>query len=417
MQKVKVLVPSYWEKFICIGSACEDNCCEANWDIYLDKNTYNLYRGIKDPLFQEQFKERVKRVKNDKADDKNYAKMLLDEDGKCKWLENGMCAIQLKYGFKYLCSTCLLFPRKQLKNFFGILESALSMACPEAIRVGLYPEEPMTFTVIELENTHSRSLAALPVSSFNENINILARHAPVLRKNCIEIMQTRTLSVANRIFATGVMLNKLREISDTGNYDAAPAVAAQYVEAVKQGQFNDLLSTFADNEEIKASIKEHLFNSALSLEREGKYSFKNFIPCVERLAVKLKKKPEEIIQLELSEMVESAASKFWADFLERRSHVLENYFVNYIFGNAFPFALPLGIQHQILLMAEAYALFRILLCSPAEADGYITEENIIRTITDIFRHTSHSSMINKLTETYIITGMDSLAHVSFMLRD
>jgi lysine-N-methylase len=415
MNKIKVLVPAFYETFNCIGGACEENCCEADWKIYIDKSTYNLYRGIKDPDFVKKLPERVKRVKSDEQTDKHYAQIVLDEDGKCKFLEDGMCSIQLKYGFKYLSTICLIFPRKQLKQVGDNLETTLSMACPEAVREGLYPEEKMTFKFIEIENTHGKSLAALNPTRFDPGINVLGVYAQELRHCCIEIMQTRATSLSDRIFAIGMMLKRLRELSDTGDYSAVPDAALKYVISVQSGQLNGVVASLAANEEVEAGIKAKLFNAAIFFNGKD-YSFKSFIPCVEQLAEKLGKKPEELTHLEMNQMTEAAAA-YWREFLDTRGHILENYFVNYIFGNVFPFALPLGIQHQILILAQAYALFRIIFCCIAEREGKITDENITTTLTALFRHTNHSSMINTVTENYILSGMDTLAHASFMLRD
>ncbi|MCL2077343.1 MAG: flagellin lysine-N-methylase [Oscillospiraceae bacterium] len=418
MEKIKVLVPDYYEKFFCIGSACEDNCCEADWKIFIDKSTYNLYRNIKEPKFKKELPERIKRIKGENASDKNYAQIILDDNGRCKFLENGICSIQAKYGFKTLSVTCLVFPRKQLKRLGGNIESALSVACPEVIRVGLFPSEKMTFKFIEIEKTHSKALASLPILHFDEKINILAKHALILRHCCIEIMQTRTISVADRLFAIGMMLKKLRELSDVGTFDedSISRCAGQYVASAKSGQFDNLLASFADNEIIRADVKAILFNTAVSSVGK-KRTFPHFIPCVEKHAKNLNKKPEELTHLEMSQMVDKAAAVFWSDFLEKRGHILENYFVNHIFGTVFPFSISLGIQHQILILAESYALFRILLCAPAGLDGEITDANVIKTITEVFRHTNHSSMIQNVTDNYILSGMDSLAHISFLLRD
>jgi lysine-N-methylase len=415
MKSVKALAPAYYEKFICIGNACEDNCCEADWRIYIDKHTYNLYRNIKDPDFKRELPNRVKRVRGNEASDHHYAQIVLDENGHCSYLENGMCSIQLKHGFKYLGVTCLIFPRKQLRLINGVLETALSMACPEAIRIGLYPSEPMAFKVIEIENTHSKSLAALPVLRFDESINILAKHAVVLRQACIDIMQTRSMTIADRILAIGMMLKKLREQSDTGDWDSTPVTAMKYALMASEGHFDNLLASFPDNAEIKVTVKTKLHNTALSMDG-NKRAFKNIIPPLERYAKRLGKEPASIIHIEFNEMIEEG-TEYWKGFLEKRSHILENYFVNFIFGNVFPFYIKLGIEHQVLLLAEAYALYKILLSAPAGYDGGITDENLIETITHVFRHSSHGGMINTLTENYILSGFDSLAHISFLLRD
>lgn len=38
-KSVKMIYPSYIEKFQCIGGKCEDNCC-IGWDIDIDKETF-----------------------------------------------------------------------------------------------------------------------------------------------------------------------------------------------------------------------------------------------------------------------------------------------------------------------------------------------------------------------------------------
>lgn len=40
MEKVKMILPTYVDKFRCIGGKCEDNCC-IEWDIDVDKETVN----------------------------------------------------------------------------------------------------------------------------------------------------------------------------------------------------------------------------------------------------------------------------------------------------------------------------------------------------------------------------------------
>jgi lysine-N-methylase len=44
--RLEYLLPSYFDKFICTGSDCMDNCCYG-WNINIDKSTYKKYRKIK----------------------------------------------------------------------------------------------------------------------------------------------------------------------------------------------------------------------------------------------------------------------------------------------------------------------------------------------------------------------------------
>ena len=39
------IATTYFEKFSCIGPACEDTCC-AGWKLSVDKRTFQMYRKV-----------------------------------------------------------------------------------------------------------------------------------------------------------------------------------------------------------------------------------------------------------------------------------------------------------------------------------------------------------------------------------
>ncbi len=46
-ENVKMIYPSYIDKFQCIGGKCEDTCCKE-WDIDVDKETFKKYHKVTD---------------------------------------------------------------------------------------------------------------------------------------------------------------------------------------------------------------------------------------------------------------------------------------------------------------------------------------------------------------------------------
>ena len=42
---MKIVTPSYYKKFKCIGSKCKHNCC-IGWEIDIDKSTMDKYSSI-----------------------------------------------------------------------------------------------------------------------------------------------------------------------------------------------------------------------------------------------------------------------------------------------------------------------------------------------------------------------------------
>jgi lysine-N-methylase len=46
-ENVRMCYPSYFKEFKCVGGNCEDNCCNE-WEINIDKNTFEMYEKIQD---------------------------------------------------------------------------------------------------------------------------------------------------------------------------------------------------------------------------------------------------------------------------------------------------------------------------------------------------------------------------------
>ena len=58
MEKVKMILPTYVNKFKCIGGECEDNCC-IGWDIDVDKETFKKLHKVKDEEMRRMFQKGV----------------------------------------------------------------------------------------------------------------------------------------------------------------------------------------------------------------------------------------------------------------------------------------------------------------------------------------------------------------------
>ena len=41
---MKIVVPDYYDKFICVADECNHNCC-IGWEIDIDNDTYYLYEN------------------------------------------------------------------------------------------------------------------------------------------------------------------------------------------------------------------------------------------------------------------------------------------------------------------------------------------------------------------------------------
>ncbi len=140
--EIKAFVPTYFDKFRCIGGLCPDTCC-IGWEVDIDAQTAEKYSLI-----------------NGKLGDKIRKHLIRDEDGcnifalcdgdRCPFLnECNLCEIQLDSGEDALSKTCTLFPRF-FDDFGKFREMGLGFGCPEAARIILEDNQPSA--LIEYED-------------------------------------------------------------------------------------------------------------------------------------------------------------------------------------------------------------------------------------------------------------------------
>src|SRR5581483_6741317 len=132
-----VTMPAYLARFRCIGSACEDSCCQAGWNIPVDRRTYERYQSLADAELGPELRHHIVPLEAD-ASDQDCARIVLrDTDRGCPFLTNDrLCSIQLRAGPELLPDVCVTYPRVALlvdgKRF-----RAAKVSCPEAARLAL----------------------------------------------------------------------------------------------------------------------------------------------------------------------------------------------------------------------------------------------------------------------------------------
>ena len=133
---MKLFYPEIFEKFVCTGTQCSDNCCMTDWDIEIDEDTYGFYKKLDNDI--------GRKFVNSVTEDEGV-KYLVHCDGKCPMLnEKGLCSVQLAYGEENISDICREHPR--FYEWFGdYKEAGVGLACEEAVRMYLSDDEPVRF--------------------------------------------------------------------------------------------------------------------------------------------------------------------------------------------------------------------------------------------------------------------------------
>ncbi len=128
----KIIKIDFYDDFACLMSKCPDNCCDEDWDIYIDDAAIEKYRqmGISD--LSEKITETIPHK-------------LIKKDGKCPFITpEGLCTFHRDYGEEYLSNTCRSYPRF-VSTYGDVYLETLGMSCPATVRNVLELKKPVEF--------------------------------------------------------------------------------------------------------------------------------------------------------------------------------------------------------------------------------------------------------------------------------
>lgn len=188
---MKNTYPSYYKNFICIADRCPDTCC-AGWAVVADGESLEKY-GKTDGDFGDKIRSVI-------SVDGDGDTVFTPINNRCPFLlDSGLCEMYIELGHESLCRTCRQYPR-HITYFGARSETGISLSCPEASRLILQGDEPITF---EEENT----LDFPQPTDIDPELYFTLLEA---RKKAIDILQRREFSICRRVCA---FLEFSREIS------------------------------------------------------------------------------------------------------------------------------------------------------------------------------------------------------------
>ena len=361
--------PEYVSKFKCDGSKCDAKCCK-HWRVYVDKATYQKYpQDVKAHL---QF-------------DNNYGLYLIELDDKnvCPFLNaDKLCRLQLEHGENFLSKTCATYPRYTF-DFGEFFERSLTLSCPVAAEMILFNPNPMQFELVEVsEQIHSQDGKIVKVKvACGEGLSQRMLETQIAM---LSILQERTLTIDQRLIVLGFFMDKLEEISAGGlnEYALIKLVAAYESKQFLAKQVPLMIQTIQFNPRRFIGLMLRLFDTIYGGTND-KY--------VRAVADALGIVPDKNNRVSVSQIaanyqrLEAARHKFLNDY----STVLENYLVNELFMNCYPWRFTESISNNCALFLTTYKIFELILFA-ATLKGLHSKGDLLKLITWFTRQKVHS---------------------------
>ncbi|NEW08840.1 hypothetical protein GK047_22850 [Paenibacillus sp. SYP-B3998] len=398
-----ILIPEYMKAFQCIGSECEDTCC-AGWKVSVDEKTFSSYRNIKKSALKDELKKNVTRNRSNSTSE-NYAKIRMDKEGACTLLdENRLCTIQKELGPELLSNTCAIYPRV-LNKVDRTVEKSATLSCPEAARLVLLNENGIHF----FEEEEPADTPGFMNQSFST-----AKGNELfwdLRIFSIRIMQDRATSVENRLIVLGLFFQKLSNIANVELEIQLPKIMSEYLSSISDDAFLTSIENMPSNLSFQLSVCKSLINYRFS----SGVTSKRYIECLQEMLEGLNFNDDANLE-EVKSLYTDAFEKYYKPFVEQHSYILENFLVNYIFKNLFPYNQKKFFESYVMLIVN-FALLKLHLIGMAKYNEGLSTEIVIKLIQSLSKIVDHDlRYLADVQDVLTDSGYTTMAHMAVLLK-
>ncbi len=322
-RQFKVLQPKYYSKFRCDPDKCYETCCER-WRIIIDKSTYQKYIQSENTIIKDIVKTGLS-INETSISDDDFAMINLNSAMVCPFLnQSNLCEVFTNLGELSLSKTCKSYPRAIiLAN--DVIERGLEMSCSIAAELALLNENGIEFEgVMDTIKFNDIYVVSPAIEDLNQ-IEIVKE----IRTVVIDLLQTQTIELSERVAIVGYFLNEVLDVIDTSDF-RQEQVLSKIKEAkslINLGGFK----TTKNSHPLQNGQQFNHLNTILSMKfKEGdsiRFFSKRYIECLMEVLDAFGRVKEK----DLGSYYRGNYEKYLKPYLDNKSYILENFLVNYVF--------------------------------------------------------------------------------------
>jgi lysine-N-methylase len=405
--------PEYAHRFQCIGSSCEEDCC-SGWQVTVDKPFYDRFQAIDDeelrPIFEQHLQPLTEQQKQQHPS--VFAIIQLLPSGACPFLSTErLCSIQLKRGHESLCKTCATFPRMP-RIIDEKPETALSLSCPEAARIVLLDKD------LQLSSPDSAPLLWDDQAPSSAEVRNYFWH---IREFTIQLLRNRRYLLWQRMFLLGTFTRRLDAMAHGQLERGFPGFLRDFESAIASGQLHASMETIPPN----LSLQVDLLISMIHLRLSAPLISRRFLETIKDFGKGIGHQPGVPTAM-LAAHYDTAWQQYAKPFFEQHPYFLENYLINQVYQNLFPFGrelfTPGAIQEpakHFARLAIHYSLIKGVLIGVAGCyQKDFSLEIAVKTVQSLYRHFEHhGKFLDDIQALLAQRGLDNAYGLTMLLRN
>lgn len=393
LSEPRPIYPDYAQTFRCIGSACEDTCCQG-WRVPIDEATYERYQSLPVSSLQSLIHQSIERLPQTGRTKNPFAIIRMNAENNCPMLSaDRLCRIQSDYGAELLSHTCATYPRVSHTSNGGPV-TALTLSCPEAARLvllhthllGAHVPRPHN-TVPDTQPDHTKPRSSSPLDP-----SPLSPWADAIRATVLAAAANQRYPIWQRLFLLSIFAKRLDAIV-AGELDRTPeAFLTDFNVTVAQGSLRVAMDALPADE--IAQMDAVLRLAGLMLHRSS--ISPRFVACIDAFTSGIGNGPG-VTLASLTAHARAAYERHFTPFFHHDPHILENYLINTILRLNFPFGSAQNpedaertISQRFAILAAQFALIRGLLIGVAGHHGdSFSADHVVHTVQSASKHFEH----------------------------
>lgn len=196
----KLIKVDFYDEFACMMGKCPDNCCDEDWDIYVDDETIEKYRQLGIPDLDSKISVSEPHV-------------IIKKDHKCPFITpEGLCTFHRDFGEEYLSNTCRSYPRF-VSTYGDVYLETLGPSCPATVKHVIETTDPIVFVEKMYYEDQSEIGRILDTTEYEMTArNLISRYIP--SKSVIKIYKELITEMSDGqepVIDTDSMLTLLRQ--------------------------------------------------------------------------------------------------------------------------------------------------------------------------------------------------------------
>jgi len=410
--------PTYADRFRCIGSACEDTCCQG-WNVPIDRPAWDKYQGLPEGplphLIRASLVRKPEAAAEPGAAKPVFAVIRMNAANECPMLTpDHLCRIQAELGESLLSHACATFPR-YVHSLGGMEEKSLTLSCPEAARLVLLTPDLLS----EPAQPQSAKESNPPVNG--ETSKALPADFWPIRAVVLKLVQNRLYPLWQRLFLMDVLCRRLYAIAQGELKIGVPVFLEDFQATVETGALRPAMAALPIDSGAQLDMVLRL--AGLMLHKSNVRP--RFAECVKAFTTGIGNGPGATLE-SLTAQYTQAHDRRYRPFFDRHPYIMENFLINTILRCQFPYgkdAMRNGsspsMTREFALLAAQFALMRGLLIGVAGFHGKkFSADHVVHTMQAASKHFEHHNEFLNLAYALLVErSMDGARGLAILLRN